>query len=158
MIVRRIVKRRRGDGRLFALLLAAATLVIAGLLGMHSLANPAHGTGAGTGSTMVVAASHVSNAAAVSHAAGDDAATAGAPCPTCAHPAGAPDHAMLMLACVMATATVVVGLFAPPRSGRLVALPNAPARPLARAAFASALAALPPPRTPSLTVLSISRT
>ncbi|MBN9209787.1 MAG: hypothetical protein J0H96_14195 [Microbacterium ginsengisoli] len=131
---------------------AAAFLVIIGLLAMHTLSV---GHVAVTGDGMTAAASE----------AGMDAMHA--PMPAAAEPgpavsqhvgdagdaSGMPDHAMLMIACVLALLAAVIVLLAPALLARLGS-----ALGLIRQHSRNVLAALPHPRPPSLIALSISRT
>lgn len=160
--IRTLTSTQSGVRRLL-LSFSTALLLIAGLLAMHTL----------TG-TLTIGHADTEPAVAVEHAAvaqpAMNSSTAHAErsilapsstapdsppahCAGCGDPAGAPDHSMLMMACVLALLAAVIVLLAPMLLSRLGAT-LALTRLHARAVPATA----PHPRPPSLIVLSISRT
>lgn len=142
--IRSLASTRSTMHRVF-LTFAAAFVLIAGLLAMHTL---------GTGQTHIesgavaTAANHDHAAAAVHSPAVDVGHCAG----DCGVPVNMPEHSLVTMVCALALLAAVIVVLAP-------ALLTRHSIPQGLAALVrNAARALPTPRPPSLLVLSISRT
>lgn len=143
---------------------AAAFLIIAGLLGMHTLTishDATTLTGAGSDPRHAVSMTAPSDAsaadvAAMTNTGGMSPATSRAPagehCGSGDCGTSMPDHTMLMM-CVLALLSVAIVLLAPAVLAWFCTVLSFP-----MLSPALLLRTLPPPRPPSLHVLSISRT
>lgn len=156
--IRALTQEESGLRRLLVTF-AGVLLVIAGLLAMHTLASGHVGEHPDAAAASiehagnpVVAVDAVMASMSVPATDMGSGAVAGGCTAECG-PAGMPDHSALMAACVLALLAVAIVVLVPALLSRLNAAP-APVRTLERIVRA----ALPHPRPPSLTALSISRT